>query len=195
MEQTAGPAAGTSCRSWGWQLPPLQTLFCPSKCPVWVFGVGESGTGRLSPAARAQGQPSFTQSPLDLRHQHLSPQFIKKQLIPAPPTPQVLRFLSLPADCRAVIRVWLMRFSWGGYGLSPYLPTRQRLCHRLWGRHKFFLAVFTAIQARLGPGHPPSRPGHGIYREAPERSHRIASTPSFLSFFFPHPPLPTFHQN
>lgn len=151
MEQTAGPAAGITCWSWPWWLLLLQTQFAPK---VPVLGAGHECSGLASwgrdihhQRPELGVQPSPIQTPPDLRHQHLSPQFIKKQLIASPTSAQVLRFLSLPADCRAVIRVCLMRFSWWGYSLSPYLPIRQRLCHSLWCQRKFFPAVFTAIQA------------------------------------------------
>lgn len=119
---------------------------------------------------------SSTQAPPHLRHQQLGPQFIKKQLIASPPA-QVLWFLSLLSDCRAVIRVCLMRFSWRGYGLLPYLPIRQRLCHSSrWPRKFFWL---------FSPQYKLDRdwdiPQHS---QAPARSLHIASTPSL--FFFPH---------
>lgn len=131
--------------------PSIPNPLCPKSARFgsWagVLGVGELGTGHASPAAGARGaaEPhAGTSGPPPPAPQPPIYQKAINSLHPA----QVLQFLSLPADCRAVIRVCLMRFSWQGYGLSPYLPIRQRLCHGLWCQHNFFLAVFTAIHVR-----------------------------------------------
>lgn len=152
-----------------------------------MLGVGEEGTGRASPLAGAQGtaEPrAGTSRPLPSAPQ---PPIYQKAINSLPPT-QVLRFLSLPTDCRAVIRVCLMRFSWRGYGLSMYLPIRQRLCHRLWCGRKFFSGCFHRDTSQRGTRASPGTAGlRDLLGSTREVALRHVNPIIFIFFFFSPP--------
>lgn len=100
-EQTADPAGQDRLLILGEAAASITNQICP-KSAHFGSRTGGLGTGLNHQQLQLGAQLSPRQTPPDLSQQHLSPQFIKKQLMATPPA-QVLRCLSLPPDCRAVI--------------------------------------------------------------------------------------------
>lgn len=148
---------------------------CPKTLPFWVH------PGRAAQGRRAHGGRMARITPCHPIYQKA----INGTPPHTPPAP-ILRFPSLPADCRAVIRGWLMRFSWQGRMLSPGLPVRQRpLCSATLHGSDVLRVLSTraggrrGVGTRWGPGGPavavPCHPRRW-HRAAPEPGPRFTAT-------------------